>query len=236
MAGGPAIFGASQTSLTGVTNASVALEVGGTTKALMLSRLTDAQRTTLTGVAVADGMQLYDSTRGTVSMRQNGRWNDVPGWNVVIVKSVDETVTNSAALQDDDELQFSVLANETWQVELNLGMSGSSATADGKVGLTASTGSFVTTQSNWSGVFYGATGTLTNSAPVAFASTTEAVTGGTPILNGDAASQIWPVFLQYRFRASANATIKVQFANNTATASQTTKMEAGSMLRARRIS
>jgi len=227
---GPIIQGADAAA----TNASVGFEIQSTTLALLFSRLTDAQRTTLTGVGVADGMMLYDDTRDMFSGRMNGRWNDIPGWNVIIVKSADQTVTNNSTLQDDTELQFSVLANEVWHVDLRLGMSGNNTTGDGKFGLTASIASFVTTQSNWEGVYYGGTGTLTNTPPTVFASTTEAVTGGTTCLNGD--GTIWPIHATYRFRASANATVKVQFANVSAAAGRDTVMHAGSTLFARRIS
>lgn len=51
----------------------------------------------------------------------------------LIVKEADETVNNSTTLQDDDELLFSVAANEVWQFEgvLNL-----SAPSDGDIKLT----------------------------------------------------------------------------------------------------
>jgi len=223
---GPAVFGANAAP----NNASTGLELSSTTLAFLPSRMTQTQRDALTGV---DGMLIYNSTTGQHDARQGARWNAVSGWHVVIVKSADQTVTNNATLQDDTELQFSVTANEVWHVELRLGMSGNNTTGDGKVGLTAAAGSFVTTQSNWEGVYYGGTGTLTDTAPTAFASTTEAVTGGTTCLNGD--GTLWPVAMTFRFRASATTTIKVQFANVAAAGGRTTTMEAGSLLFARRV-
>ena len=67
---GPGVYGANA----GPTNASVGLEVQSTTRAMLLSRMTTAQKTTLTGVAVADGMLLYDSTTNKLNARENGAW------------------------------------------------------------------------------------------------------------------------------------------------------------------
>jgi hypothetical protein len=53
-----------------------------------------------------------------------------------IRKSSNETVTSSAALQDDDELTFSIGANETWIVQVHFTYTtNSSATPDIRVGL-----------------------------------------------------------------------------------------------------
>jgi len=160
--------------------------------------------------------------------------SDYGDWDYVITKTANQTVTNNATLQDDTDLQFPCLTNELWHVELALGMDGSNTTGDGKVGLTASGPAFVTTQSNWSGVYYNGSSTLTNTAPTAFASTTEAVTGGTVCLNGD--GTVWPVRMLFELRCSAGATIKVQFANSSASAGRTTTMHAGSRLLAKKIS
>lgn len=67
---GPVVTGANAAP----TNASVGLEVQSTTQCLLNARLTTAQKTTLTGVAVADGMQLYDSTLTKMQFRENGAW------------------------------------------------------------------------------------------------------------------------------------------------------------------
>lgn len=231
---GPIVQGASAAP----TNASVGIEIQSTTKAFLPSRMTDAQRTTLTGVAVADGMILYDSTRSTHSMRQNGRWNDVPGWSVIIVKSADQTVTNTTTLTDDTELQWSVGANETWHVQCNLAIFGNNTASDAKVGFTASGASFVTTQSNWEGVYYDPTlGTIVNTAPTAFASTTQAVTGGSGVVDSNVSTTAaFPVKLEYRFRTTAAVTVKIQFALLAAAAAgRSATMESGSMCLARRM-
>jgi hypothetical protein len=46
------------------------------------------------------------------------RWGTVSGSQIVVVKSADESVTSSTTLQDDDELKFSIAANETWMFEI----------------------------------------------------------------------------------------------------------------------
>ena len=57
----------------------------------------------------------------------------------LIRKTADETVNNSAVLQDDNELFLPMLANEVWQITLSL-IVNSSAVADLKLGFTAPAG------------------------------------------------------------------------------------------------
>jgi hypothetical protein len=205
---------------------------GGVNTTTLLAQA-QAGSITLTWPAAAptvSGQVLSATTAGVMS------WSD-RGWNVVIVKSADQTVTNTTTLADDTELQFAVLANEVWHVELYLGMSGNNAASDAKWGFTSSVASFVVAQSHWEGVHYTAAAALTNVAPAAFASTTQAVTGGTASVDAGTSTTIWPVRATYRFRASANATVKVQFALLASPAAgRNAVMEAGSMLLARRIS
>lgn len=101
----------------------------------------------------------------------------------MLVKPSNQTVTNSSTLTDDSALTFSVTAGDVWIVELYLGLDGNNSTGDGKVGLTASPATFVTAVSSWDGVYYTTVGTLTHTSATAFASTTEAVTSGTTVLN-----------------------------------------------------
>lgn len=54
-----------------VTNSSVALEVESTTKALLLSRMTSAERDALTAV---DGMLIYNTTTSKLQGREGGAW------------------------------------------------------------------------------------------------------------------------------------------------------------------
>lgn len=226
---GPLVVGAAAAP----TNASVGLEVQSTTLAFLMSRMTRAQRNTLAGVAVADGMMLYDSSVNKTTHRMNGNWVEQE-WDICISKAADQTVTNNATLQDDTDLQFTVAAGETWHFELLLSMTGSNTTGDGKFQLLATGATFA---NSWrSGVFFGGTGTLDTTlfTPAAFTSTTEMVTsGGLTVLNGD--TNQFPVYFRGAFRASGAATVKVQFANVAASAGRTTIMKAGSTLRAKRM-
>lgn len=224
---GPGVFGANAAP---TNTTSVGLEVQSTTLAFLLSRMTQTQRNALTAV---NGMLVYNSTTNQVDARINGNWV-AWGWDIVIVKSANQTVTNNGTLQDDTELQFTVATGEVWHVELRLGMDGNNTTGDGKFGLTASAAVFTVANSNWQGVYYSGGAVLTNTAPTAFATTTEAVTGGTVCLNGD--GNVSPVYASYRFRVSGAATVKVQFANSAASAGRTTTMHAGSVLMAKRMS
>ncbi|MBU2051451.1 MAG: hypothetical protein KKH61_21080 [Gammaproteobacteria bacterium] len=59
-----------------------------------------------------------------------------------VLKPADETVNNSAVLQDDDDLKLALLANEKWLVDLFLMFTGDAA-ADLKIQFTAPAGAVV---------------------------------------------------------------------------------------------
>lgn len=102
---------------------------------LQLPTLTTAQRDALTPV---NGMQIYNSTLSQVEIYANGAWRPHLQQKLV-VKSADETVNNSATLQNDDELKFAIGANEVWRFQLFL-LINSGATPDFKYGFTMPTG------------------------------------------------------------------------------------------------
>jgi hypothetical protein len=52
-----------------------------------------------------------------------------------LIKTVDESVTSSTTLQDDDELKFSIAAGETWQFEVFAFWGAASTSPDIKVAL-----------------------------------------------------------------------------------------------------
>ena len=164
--------------------------------------------------------------------------NPDPQWDVVVVKSANQTVTNSATLTNDTELAFDAAINEVWHVMMRLGFASSAVSgADGKLSLASSVAAFVTAQSNWEGVYYNAVGTLTTKAPTAFDSTTLAMSPGVTALETGSpfGGTITPIFLQFRIRFSAAATATLQFAQVTATAGQSVTMQAGSTLTAKRM-
>lgn len=67
---GAALFGADQTALTAPA-ASAGIELRSTTLAVLLSRMTTAQKTALTA---SDGMLVYDTTTTKINARENGAW------------------------------------------------------------------------------------------------------------------------------------------------------------------
>ena len=60
------------------------------------------------------------------------------GPRLIVTKAVDESVTSSTVLQDDDHLQFAIGASEAWSVSLVLGLP--AAPGGIKIALTAPSG------------------------------------------------------------------------------------------------
>jgi hypothetical protein len=87
-AGGVAMF------TTAVANASVGFEIAGTTKALLLSRLTTAQRNALTAV---NGMMVYDSDIGSGYVYENGAWQTMGQKIGIIAKTSAAYVVSGAS-------------------------------------------------------------------------------------------------------------------------------------------
>lgn len=114
---GPAVFGANAAP----TNASSGLELQSTTLDFLPSVLTTTQETTLTGVAVADGMLHYNSTLKAHRFRENGAWLNLPQTGSAQVDfgfaSAEEgdtataTVTGQAWVSATSKILASVLAD-----------------------------------------------------------------------------------------------------------------------------
>lgn len=67
------------------------------------------------------------------------------GWDAIIppgpiFKTGDESVTSSTTMQDDDDLKFTVSANEKWHIRLILRMSAANVTPDIKITWTVPSG------------------------------------------------------------------------------------------------
>ncbi len=62
--------------------------------------------------------------------------SSTPNQIVKVIKTADETVTNSAILQDDNELKFNVGANQTWLIDYTLIVTGIDTIADIKFHMT----------------------------------------------------------------------------------------------------
>jgi len=150
------------------------------------------------------------------------------GWNV-IVKSANQDVTNNATLQDDTDLQFSVVAGGHYMVSLDLTYSGNNSTGDYKCAFAVSLGTikgYGTSQSiNIS------TSIINIIITAVSASATNALAFG---VTNDIEQLVYAKF-NFSFTASDNATFKYQFANNASGIDRTSRTWKGSILKYKRI-
>ena len=177
-----------------------------------------------TGTVPTNALQLGTATTdGSGVTAVSHQKNVTNAYNVYIRKPSDETVNNSTTLQDDDDLQFAVGAGESWEVLVLLQVTQTSQTPDIKFNWDygAGTGSTYTT-------YWGA-----NTA-----------TGGSLLNVGQAISTSFsidhvlatgiPIVLRVLAFVTTAGTLKLQWAQNTATVADT-KVLANSILLARRI-
>lgn len=120
-------------------------------------------------------------------------------------KTADETVNNSAALQDDDELQVSVEANAVYAFDLHMVTNGGT-TPDLKIAWSVPTSTTMT----WSGIYVDTTGALLVNSQ--FTQATTLALGG---IGADVSFHFWGVIVT----SSTAGTLKLQWAQNTANAS-----------------
>ena len=121
---------------------------GGSGSYILLPSLTTTQRDAL---SVAAGMVVYNSTTGQVEEYNGSTWRSVGQailttheadfglHNKIIRKTADEIVSNSAVLQNDDELLLPLGANESWAFLIVIRLN-STAVADFSFKLTAPAG------------------------------------------------------------------------------------------------
>lgn len=171
----------------------------------------------------------------TTFLRGDNTWAtptaaDPAGWTT-IVKSANQDVTGST-YTDDTELQFSVVAGGNYMLELHISTSGNSSTDDYKFQFAVSTGTMI---GGGNSLARSTTNAATNTALTA---TAAAVTPTVQIgQNGGAiptSSGVISAIANYAFRASANATFKLQFACNSGTTSVARTWK-GSILKYKRI-
>lgn len=169
----------------------------------------------------------------TTFLRGDNTWAtptsaDPAGWTT-IVKSANQDVTNNATLQDDTDLQFSVVAGGHYMVELNVCYSGNNTTGDYKWG-------FAVTAGTMKG--YGTTQSINTASAVQNLIITSASSSVTTAIGYGVESDIDRLVyanIQFSFTASSNATFKFQFANNAAGAGRTSRTWKGSIMKYKRI-
>ena len=94
----------------------------------------------LLGTAVTDGSGVTSVSHDYKIANQR---------NVYIVKASDETVNNSATLQDDDDFFFNVSDGEQWEVEVFLLAEAASLTPDMRIDFVASGGASIPDKLQW---------------------------------------------------------------------------------------
>jgi len=147
-----------------------------------------------------------------------------------IIKSANQDVTNSSTFVDDTDLQFSVVAGGMYIVEMQLIYSGNNLTADYKFQFLVTSGTIT-----GRGIYLGYTvGSSSTASPIT-ASATNAITAVSLGVVETNVAQPITCTIYYTFTASANATFKFQFANNTATPSAISRTNKGTYLKYKKL-
>lgn len=142
-----------------------------------------------------------------------------------IPKTADETVNNSTALQDDDELKVQLGASDVWAFELALFLTNASATSDYKIAFTVPAGATMVWGPHLDNGSPCWDSGLTTSTPVT--PKTEATTHTFGGRAGDSFLFLRGVIIM----SSTAGTVQLQWAQNTQTV-ENTKVRKGSYLRA----
>ncbi len=176
-----------------------------------------------------NGGMYYNSNAGRFRCYENGAWTDCLSSSAYIVKGTAENVYNSVALQDDDELQFTIPAGQKWTYEFRLLVMNTNSNApDWKAAILATgAASCRATQS----------GSEPVGAVFLQATTTDCTTPGLLVnnnINADA-SIPYNVSIQGVVTAGASDTVvKLQWAHNTAARFNLTVLD-GSYVTAQKV-
>lgn len=199
------------------------------------SKVTDLAALSAANIAAGDLLEIVDvsdtsmaasGTNKKVTASDLRRVGDLVDWQIV-VKGSDETVNNSAALQDDNDLLFPVAANESWVFEFLFFTTAASNTPDLRVALTFPAGATVLAE------VVGPTNGITT-VPGELRIFTPITTSGTAVTGIGSISTATPVRIKGVIRNGANAgSVTLQWAQNSADASDT-KVKADSTVIARR--
>ena len=170
----------------------------------------------------------------TTFLRGDNTWatptsSDPAGWTT-IVKSANQDVTNNGVFVDDTDLQFSVVAGGHYMVEMNLCYSGNSTAGDYRFQYLVSAGTMK--GRGIANTFSVAMAVAQQALPAAGIAATGAIRLG---VNNNDLDELITCTAAFNFYASANATFKFQFCNDTAGAGRTSRTWKGSILRYKRI-
>ena len=154
----------------------------------------------------------------------------IGGWNY-IVKSANQDVTNNATLQDDTELQFSVVAGGQYMTELSLCYAGNNITSDMKVGYLVSAG---TMKGSGITIGFSTASSPANNQSMSVNGTSAAGPVSIGVVQADLDNLITST-ITFNFTASANAILKFQFANNSAAVGAISRVVKGSILKYKKI-
>lgn len=179
---------------------------------------------TAADVPITDSGAYYTGTQVEAALQEVGA--SLAGtafWDAVIQKETDETISSSTTLQDDDALQFAVSGGDSYAFEMLL-VYDSPSTADFKHAFALTAGSFTRGFRRHDG--FGPTTVVAQAALVADMTTA--------IQQGANATENLLVWIRGFFIPSADATIKLQWAQNTSDAGSTT-VRKGSLIRYRRL-
>ena len=169
----------------------------------------------------------------TTFLRGDNTWatptaTDPAGWTT-IVKSANQDVTNNSTLQDDTELQFSVVAGGHYMVEMTLALSGNDTTGDYRFNFGVSAGTIT-------GDGHCLLSSSTNAAAIVLITSSAASTTTTNTVGMRAnIDAIISISINFGFYADSNATFSYRFANASAAAGRTSRTWKGSILKYKRI-
>lgn len=189
---------------------------GDVTTALGYTPVPDTNTVTING----NTQTLGSNPSFTVSGADPGGWT-------TIVKSANQDVTNDNNLQDDTELQFSVVAGGRYMIEMDIIWSANDATGDYKFDYALSNGTMIAY-----GFYYTYNNVRINNVIAVNQQTSADVVLQTITANIDT-----PIPLKLVIPAviNDNATFTFRFSNSSAGATRTSRTWKGSILRYKRI-
>lgn len=156
---------------------------------------------------------VWDTTNNWPTYGDGSENRDFPAGPIIKVKTADETVNNSATLQDDDHLVFAAVANAKYWVRITLYIS-SGAVPDFKSAFSVPSGT-----TGWRGM-------VTNSA-AGFVQNADLTTGRVSAMN---AANYGAVIEAYVETSSTAGNVTFQWAQDTADASNTTVAKGSTMM------